>query len=272
MFLGLGVSILRGQGCGGGAQEKNREVGCNAYAPRVRSGSASCRKIKQKMVAKAPSGWSPQSICGLGTLSSLLWEDNIQAKTQRWQRSGPIEHSLSPNHRWYRQHQEKQAWAQTGPREGVGADGYVLAGWVQKHKALWYLVLGVAEKGHGHHRWQQLPTSPLLPESWWGDRGSCVNSSLAQFLWAFLKARVRLWAKKWLTKQFFPGLVIYALLLLDSRRDLETYTPLCRRLLFSQLELERSSSSLPAKARGPAGPHFTLLEVASPGSFGKQGA
>lgn len=81
-----------------------------------------------------------------------------------------------------------------------------------------------------------------------------MNSSLAPCNQAFLKARVCLWAKKRLT-------VICALLPLDSRRALEIDTPLCRpRLLFSQLEQERPSCSLPAKAGGL---HLALLEVAS---------
>lgn len=44
---------------------------------------------------------------------------------------------------------------------------------------------------------------------------------------------------------------------------LDIYTPLCCRLLVSQLELERPSPLLPAKARRPTGRHLALTEVAN---------
>lgn len=60
---------------------------------------------------------------------------------------------------------------------------------------------------------------------------------------------------------FFPGLVMCALLALDSRTALEVYSPLCCQT-FSRRALEKLSPLLPAKARGRVW-HPTLLEVAS---------
>lgn len=121
------------------------------------------------------------------------------------------------------------------------------------------------QRGCGHHWWKQQPTSPLLPESWRGDRGSCVNSSLAQFLSTFLKEDVHVWVKMvnrevrpWAWNRCPPSLRFQ-----NGLGKLHSLLPAS----FGQLELGRPSPLQPASrvaSRLPGGQQ--------PAGFGKQGA